>query len=236
MMHKVKEVDDFAEKKAKLGKKAKLPSPPGLAQQNQEEEKGKGKGKYRIVPSQACHFLEVEEYRLDVAYAAALPGPETCPPEIVLFEKLGKKQWQIVHQIEGCLKVKVHALEREKWRLLEKLDASGRLGVVNPRDAGARGVRQLSERALTALRRVSRPRPVTQLDEVTLVEPSTELLGLKIWERFRQWSQVSTSLASASHPSLASLETFCMADLGQATDAANQFFRRQVHKKHEKQK
>ena len=47
MMHKVKEVDDFAEKKAKLGKKAKLPSPPGLAQQNQEEEKGKGKGKYR---------------------------------------------------------------------------------------------------------------------------------------------------------------------------------------------
>ncbi|CAK9091060.1 unnamed protein product [Durusdinium trenchii] len=49
-------------------------------------------------------------------------------------------------------------------------------------------------------------------------------------------SQVSTSLASASHPSLASLETFCMADLGQATDAANQFFRRQVHKKHEKQK
>ena len=28
----------------------------------------------QIVPSQACHFLEVEEYRLDVAYAAALPG------------------------------------------------------------------------------------------------------------------------------------------------------------------
>lgn len=33
-----------------------------------------------------------------------LRRPETCPPEIVLFEKLGKKQWQIVHQIEGCLK------------------------------------------------------------------------------------------------------------------------------------